>query len=272
MATQINGSILRAFDILKLFDGGRTELSAAVVTKALGINGVTAHRLLRSLEEAGALVASTRGVYRLGYTLVDLGTRAQNDSHLARVMQPTLDALTRHFDEASMAMVFEANALTCIAKAVSSRPLYVDIRVGSRLEAYCTAHGKVWLAEISADRLERYLSDIERRAFSARTLVERTDILADLAGVRAVGYALNVGEREADVNAVAVPVKTRSGTIVSSISLFGPSSRLTRETLLAAVPQLQAAAAALERELYGDVVKATRREAAGSHDASTTRR
>lgn len=251
MATQINGSVLRAFEILRLFDEGRCEISAPVISRTLGINTVTAHRFLKSLEQAGALVATARGVYRLGYALVDLGGRALSQDNVAQVLQPVLDSLTRRFREATMAMVFEADMVTCVAKAVSTRPLYVDIRIGSRLEAYCTAHGKVWLAHLGEGRLERYLEDVRLDDFSGRTLTRRDALLAELQAVRREGYALNLGEREADINAIAVPVLGRTGTILCSISMFGPSSRLDRGALMAALDPMKDAARFASELFYG---------------------
>ncbi len=252
MATQINGSVVRAFEILNLFDRGRSEITASVVSGALGLNAVTAHRLLKSLEHSGALVAKERGVYRLGFALVDLGSRALAEANVAQVVQPVLDSLTRRFGEASMAMVYEADMVTCVAKAVSTRSLYVDIRIGSRLEAYCTAHGKVWLAHLAQARLDRYLDDVERQPFSGRTLTGREALLAELQAVRREGHAWNLGERESDINAVAVPVYAGNGEIVCSMSMFGPSSRLDRAALAAAIDPLKDAAQRASASFYGD--------------------
>ena len=65
MATQLNNSVARAFAILEMFTERRSQVTAGDVARELGLNAVTAHRFLRSLESVGAIVAETRGTYRL---------------------------------------------------------------------------------------------------------------------------------------------------------------------------------------------------------------
>ena len=95
MATQVNNSVLKAFAILELFSESRTEINAALVARELGLNAVTAHRFLRTLERVGALVAVSKGVYRLGFALVDLADRVIHHADLGRALTPLLEAVTR---------------------------------------------------------------------------------------------------------------------------------------------------------------------------------
>lgn len=251
MATQLNNSVGKAFSILKLIGEGLPEISAADLTRELGMNGITAHRFLKTLEKAGALVQVTKGTYRLGYTLVDLGDRALNDNSLGRVLQPCLNRLTAEFKEASMATAFQADMVVCIARAVSNRSLSVDIRVGTRLEAYCTAHGKTWLAHLPMDERDRYFAAARFERFTDATLLDRADLERQFETIRTQGFALNDGEREEGIRAVAVPVLTDTGRMVAGLSLFGPSTRLTDAVVEEAVAQLKIEAAAARQLLYG---------------------
>ena len=76
MAQQLNNSVARAFAILRLLGRGRPRITVAEVSAELEINAITAHRFLKTLEAEGALVQVSKGSYRLGYALVDLGDRA----------------------------------------------------------------------------------------------------------------------------------------------------------------------------------------------------
>lgn len=251
MAQQLNNSVARAFDILRLLGRGRPRIGVADVVRELGLNAITAHRFLKTLEAEGALVQVAKGSYRLGYALVDLGDRARDEDRLGQFLQPVLDDLTADLGEASMATIYQAGMVVCIARAMPPRSLSVDIRVGDRLEAYCTAHGKLWLAHISAGERARYLESVRLDAMTARTITHRGPLQDEIDAVRQRGFSFNLGEREDGITAVAVPVLTEGGRMVAGLSVFGPTSRIDRPALDRALERLRAAAIQSALILYG---------------------
>ncbi|PVB60574.1 IclR family transcriptional regulator [Labrenzia sp. 011] len=249
MVAQINGSVVKAFEILKLFSAGRTIISAADVMAELGVNAVTAHRFLKTLEHVGALVAVDRGRYRLGFLFADLAERLLDGGSLAGILQPVLNALTGRLGEASMATLFRADKVVCIARAVPDRPVLVDIRVGSELEAWCTAHGKLWLAHLPEKELDAYFSRVDPRAFTGATITGEAALRAELERVRREGFAENRGEREDTLHAIAVPLFSGSGRMITGLSVFGPVARLSGEAAATALAHLKHAAEDLHRSL-----------------------
>ena len=251
MTSQLNGSVLKAFKILDLFAAGKIELTAQETADALGINMITAHRFLHTLVHAGALRVTSRGVFRLGYMFADLGHRVMRDGNLAGLLQPILDQLARATGEACMATEFDRDMAVCIAKALPDRPLYVDIRIGSKLDAFCTAHGKLWLAHMSKTDQDRYFAKADLTRMTDHTLTDLTALKSELAQIRKAGFATNNGEREHDIYAIAVPITTLHGTMVSAFSVFGASPALLyqkRDTLLNALTQATENA---QRALHG---------------------
>lgn len=253
MSVQLNGSVLKAFAILDLFSPSRSEITAGTVAETLGMNAVTAHRFLRTLERVGAVVAVSKGVYRLGFLLADLGDRATHQTQLGRILQPVLDTITREVQEASMANVFQADMVVCIARALSGRSLAVDIRVGTELDGYCTASGKVWLASFEEAALGRYLEVVPLARMTDHTVVDRAALVEEIARVRAQGYATNHNEREDGITSIAVPVISQSGRTIVVLSVFGPSARLTDPVMGRALDRLRAAAEEVRRLMYGQV-------------------
>jgi len=248
---QLNNSVARAFAILDLFSERRPELNARDVATELQLNLVTAHRFLRSLAAVGALVAVARGRYRLGYLFADLGSRVVHGNCLAEAAQPVLEQVTADINEASMAAILEFNMISCIAVALSRRTLSVAIRVGTRMEAYCAANGKVWLAHLPRPALRRFFEEVELRPLTARTIASRGALEQELENVRRDGYAVNDGEREDGLRAIAVPVTRRDGEILAAISVFGPTSRMSPEVMDRALARLRRAAQEIDAALYG---------------------
>ncbi|MEE3044294.1 MAG: IclR family transcriptional regulator [Pseudomonadota bacterium] len=251
MTSQLNGSVLKAFKILDLFAAGKSELTAKETADALGINMITAHRFLHTLVHAGALRASSRGVFRLGYMFADLGERVLHDGNLPTLLQPILDQLARDTGEACMATEFDRDMAVCIAKSLPDRPLYVDIRIGSKLDAFCTAHGKLWLAHMSSEDQDRYFKNAQLHGMTDHTITDIKTLRDELQTIRQQGFATNNGERENDIYAIAVPITTQHGKMISGFSVFGASPAILGQHRDSLLDHLRSATQTARQALYG---------------------
>ncbi len=251
MATQHNNSVARAFAILDLFSESRPHLSAGDVAQELSLNNVTAHRFLHSLEAAGALVPVSRGTYRLGHLFVDLARRVTSHRALAETVQPVLDRVSDRLNESAMATVFEGDTVICLATTVPKRHLFVDLRPGMRLEAYCTSQGKVWLASLETKTLTKLLDQMQLKGLTSRTITSRDMLEQEIVAVREQGYAINDEEREEGLRTIAVPVVGHDGQMITGLSVYGPVTRMNNEALELAHAALREAADELVDALYG---------------------
>jgi IclR family acetate operon transcriptional repressor len=117
---------------------------------------------------------------------------------------------------------------------------------GSENAAHRTAAGKAILAWLSADDLERWLRVVEPVVAD----LDRGDLVGDLAAVRACGFAVNRGDTEPDLWAVAAAVM-EAGIAVASITVGRPASRADEEWVAVAGHSVAAAAQLLTASLAG---------------------
>ncbi|WP_305989299.1 IclR family transcriptional regulator [Roseibium sp. MMSF_3544] len=231
MSTPLNGSVLKAFSILRLITPERPEISASTVASEFGMNTATAHRFLLTLEESGALVSYRRGYFSLGAGIQELGRLAEITNPLAIKLQPIVSDLARKLHESVMVCRLGRKGPTCIAVAPSDRPLTVNINVGTVLPIGVTAQGRLWLANMSEEDVKDWLEGA----------AEPT--APELEQIKAQDYARNSGENEPDIGALAVPVRGRNGEVALTLSTFGMLSRFDDEMVENALPILKAAAA-----------------------------
>ena len=102
--------------------------------------------------------------------------------------------------------------------------------VGRRTPFHCAANGKALLAFQPEEMIERILAGPLPR-MTDRTIAEPGAVRAELARVRACGYARAVGELEAGLNGVAAPIRDAGGSVVAAVSASGPAYRVTVERL-----------------------------------------
>jgi DNA-binding IclR family transcriptional regulator len=128
-------------------------------------------------------------------------------------------------------------------------------RVGVRLDAHCTALGKVLLACGDPSVRDRFAEHLGGRGVAlARhtpaTVTDREKLLDHLRTVAAQGWAVDLEECEPGLRCAAAPVHDASGSVVAALSVSGPAFRLGEDALLQdVVPLVVDAAARLSREL-----------------------
>ncbi len=120
-------------------------------------------------------------------------------------------------------------------------------RLGRPSVLHATAVGKVALA-FGADR-EAPAGQLT--AYTERTITDHAALGAELDEIRARGFAEAIGEREADLAAVAAPVLGRGGELAAIVGVQGPVARLPAATRRALRTQVVEAAAELSALLGG---------------------
>ena len=234
MSTPLNGSVLKAFAILRLITPERPEISATTVASELGMNTATAHRFLLTLEETGALGSHRRGYFHLGLATAELGRMTELTNPLSARLQPLISTLAEEIRESVMVCRLGRLGPTCIAVAAADRPITVNISVGTVLPIAATAQGKIWLAYMGAGERETWCSDHE--------IPPEEELLR----IRSQGFARNRGENEPDIAALAVPIMDENGKVALTLSTFGMLSRFDESFIAKSLPLLKANSAGIK--------------------------
>jgi len=220
------------------------------IARRTGINASTVSRLLATLASRD-LVRHVEGTgrYRLGPRLVQLGNAALAGLDLRELARPVLTELAADTGEtATLSAPGDPDAIT--VDFVQSRSSVQSVaRVGRPSIAHATATGKVALAFGGAT-----LPDGPLRQYTTRTIVDSERLEVELERVRARGYAVAIGEREDDLNAVAAPVFGPGRELVAILGLQGPASRFGAAAVRRASETIVGRASDLSASLGGEIV------------------
>jgi DNA-binding IclR family transcriptional regulator len=241
-ATRQVAAVQRAIAIMDELAAAHTELGTNEIARRTGINVSTVSRILATLADGGLVghVPST-GRYRIGTGIVRLAGAVELD--IRSLARPHLEELARHLGEtATLSVPGEHEAFTL---DFAQSPLNVRsvAEVGRASVAHATAVGKVFLA---------YGGSPPRgplQAYTARTIVDPAVLGAELAAIRDSGWAQATGEREEDLNAVAVPVLARDGKLAAILGVQAPAIRFSPQAMRAAVESLGEKAARISAAL-----------------------
>ena len=84
---------------------------------------------------------------------------------------------------------------------------------------------------------------------TAETISTFAELTKALAGVRAVGYAMNLGEFRDNVASLAAPVRLGNGEAIAAIGISGPLDRLRSRKLKSLAPAVIETAAEVARAM-----------------------
>jgi IclR family acetate operon transcriptional repressor len=138
-------------------------------------------------------------------------------------------------------VALEDRHVVLLERVAGTGPVQVVLPIGHRVPAHAGASGKAILAALGPDATARVL-DGRRERLTDSTIVERDALAAELANVRERGYAVNVGEWDHGVAAVAAAIVV-DGRPVGAISVSSTPQRLPRSRMDEIAPLVVAAAA-----------------------------
>ena len=108
----------------------------------------------------------------------------------------------------------------------------LDLRVGARLPAYCTAVGKAMLAFVAEPRREEIIEQIDFVARGPNTLIDPAAFRAELARIRVSGVAINDEELAYGLRSIAAPIHSHSGEVLAALNLAVHRTMVTMEELI----------------------------------------
>ncbi|WP_164527982.1 IclR family transcriptional regulator [Georhizobium profundi] len=230
MATPMNGSVVKAFNLLAAFKDARDGLSLVEAAERSGMTVPTAHRFLRTLLSTGALDLLPNHRYVIGSALRGIAFADAATNSAAAVLAHHVQQLAAHVRETAHVATLDKDMVRYVAKAETQRSLKIVTQIGTALEAYCTGVGKVLLAHKPGEYVERYLKGGDLIALTPRTLTHPDALVAELRKIREQGYALDDEEFETGLRCVAAPVRV-NGSTIAALSCSGPTTRFTDEVL-----------------------------------------
>ncbi len=235
-------SIRRAFTVLgALADGplGVTEVAArSHIPKS------TAARLLSALAAEGAVeqIPGERR-YRLGPHLIALASGLGDARGLVATARPALVDLAGELGEAAGLSVRDGWTAHYVDQVDSPNPVQVRDWTGTRIPLHAVSSGQVFLAQLPAPMLSRYLAE-PLEAFTPRTLTDARSLLERLRDVRQEGHAWVREEYSIGISSVAAPVADARGELVAAVHVHGPSYRFPAKGAEDSIAQAVRAAAA----------------------------
>jgi IclR family acetate operon transcriptional repressor len=247
-------AVTRCLDILEALAASK-DLGVVELAKLVDLQPGTVHRFLATLVHRDYVAQDkSTGRYYLRYKLLELAdTLRQHVAHFESLAAEPLKEVRDVSGETATLAVLSDDAAVYIAQEESSKSVRLLTPLGRPVPLHSTAVGKAMLAFQPAQAIERQMAREPFERFTPSTIVDSRALSNDLERVRRNGFAVDNGENEDGVVAVAAPIFDHRGLAVAALNVSGPASRMMAVWSWDVPDLLVHRALAISRELgYGN--------------------
>ena len=212
--------------VLDLFSVERPEWGVSEAAARLALPKSTVCELLGSLTQQGLLRRTSRGRYRLGWRLFELGQTLLDTTEFRTEARRVMRELVERWGETAHLAVLDGVEAVYLEKMQPVPAVRILIsRTGARLPAYCTGVGKVLLAHEDWEDVSVQIAEAEMMALTPNTTLNVEDLAEELAKIRQRGYAYDHEENSIGLCCAAAPIRDSTGEVVAAMSLSVPAFR-----------------------------------------------
>ncbi|MDH3698272.1 MAG: IclR family transcriptional regulator [Flavobacteriaceae bacterium] len=251
---ELKNSVQKTFAIMEYFTPQKPEWGVTELAKEIGSNKSTVFRFLAQMHTIGILDKNDQTEkYRLGLKLFELGNRVELRTALVEKTHPVLEMVAKRITETVHIAVLKDHQVFYIDKVESPQGLKISSQIGSYLPAYATSLGKVLLAFLPEDQLDRTLDhlygDNGALPLTTNTITDKGKMVRELAEIRKKEYAIDREEFEVGLICVAIPIFNQNQQVVASLSASGPANRFNEDEVKNYVAILQEGALAIQNKI-----------------------
>ncbi len=223
--TGLIGAVDNVLRMLRLFED-HEMIRVNQVARDMNLSRSTVHRMLATLSYHQFVEQDEFSrAYKPGPALVDIGLAVVDNIDIRGLAHSALLELRDKTNETVHLALLRGTEVVYLDSVESRQVVRTGGRVGWTMHAHATAAGKALLAELPDDRLCALYPSDRLAAATSRTLTSLDALREQLDHVRRTGYAVNHGESEDDVSAVAAAVRDKRGRPRAALVTTAPLSR-----------------------------------------------
>lgn len=229
---QLVKSLDRALNILERLIEHNKPLGITEISQGTDLHKSTVYRLVDTLCYRGYIAQdSETGKYKIGMKFFELGSKVINDLDLRQQAKPYLYELEERTEETVHLGILENREIVYIDKVESRHTIRMSSHVGRRVHPHNTALGKVIMAHLPDDEVERIIDKEGLPRYTENTITDKEELLHELERIKDRGYAVDDEESEKGIRCVGGPIFDHAGSAKAAFSISGPAHRLTEDKM-----------------------------------------
>jgi IclR family pca regulon transcriptional regulator len=225
------GGLAKGLAVIRAFTTERPALTLSEVARSAVMPAATARRCLLTLEELGHVTRSGRS-FRLRPKVLELGAAYLESMNIEALTRTHLEELARTTNDSAALCVLDDTEMVYVARASVRTLIRLEAHIGSHFPAHATSTGRVLLAGLGTDRLERYFRSAKLEALTEKTVTDPAKLRRLIEECRRAGFAAVEDELAYGVVALGVPVFDQKRRVVAALNTSSHSGRITKTRLV----------------------------------------
>lgn len=225
------GSFEKGLRVLHAFDAARRPLRLTEIALATGLDKSGAQRFTATLESLGYLRKDEFKRYQLTPKVLQLGFAYLQSETAIDTAVPFLQEAHAACEETVNFTQLDGVDVVWVVRLPSLHAVSVDLSVGARLPAFCTAPGRAILAYLPPEQALEILRRSNRVKRTPFTKTEMAVLTGELEAVRRNGFALANQESFVGDISTAAPVFDGAGRVIGAVNIAAPASRWSIEAV-----------------------------------------
>jgi len=221
-------SLERGIAVIQVFSRERPALTLSEVARLTNITRATARRILLTLEKLGHVHFDGKH-FSLTPRVLSLGWAYLASLNLPELATPLMEDLVEQTKESCSMATLDPPDIVYVARVPTRRIMTVALGVGARLPAHATSMGRVLLAGLEDEELERFLDETRLERYTENTITDPDRLREAVLLTREQGWAIADQELEVGLRSVAAPVKTSPSVIAAAVNVSAAAQRVSLE-------------------------------------------
>lgn len=214
-------ALARGLQILRTFSAQTPELGTSDIARLTQLPQPTVWRLCHTLTELGFLTRMPgTDKLRLGIPVLTLGYSVLTTNPISELSRPYMQTIASRYHGAVSLGARDGLNMVYLQRCVGSAIVLGDLRIGSKVSLAYSATGWAYMSALPAAERKSLFAEIQasegERWKKVRPVLDQA-----LKKAEKTGYVMSKGILHPDINAVAVPIRSASGSPLLSMSSGG---------------------------------------------------
>lgn len=215
----------RTLDVLEILAHTERSLTHSELASRAGVPKSSLTQLLRTLHSRDYLESlGPHGPYRLGASAVNLVRHGLHIQHLVASARPHMERLALRAGYSAGLNILRGDIVERALGATAANTAGYAMHEGVRAPLYASSSGKLFLAHMNSEERESYLTRVQLRPITSRSLKSGSELRRQIRLAHAEGVAYSRDEFTRGIVGVSVPILSAHGRMMAALGLAVPST------------------------------------------------